>query len=83
MNYLINKLILEPITPQWINDNFEYGVCTRIDSNGVPVQESGLCPYPLTCQSRQDKYVCSCGLDRYLDEQSNACCKCLKIIKLK
>ncbi len=78
MNYLTNKLILEPIKPEWQNDNFEYGVCTRIKSNGDPVQENGLCPASLKCEARQDKYVCSCGRDKYLDEKTNSCCKYFK-----
>jgi hypothetical protein len=82
INYSANQFILGPITPTWINDNFEYGVCTRIKSNGQSGTEPGLCPSPLTCQQRQDKYVCSCGLDQYLDESSNLCCKFLKIMEL-
>jgi hypothetical protein len=65
LNYLIDKLILEPIQPQWQGDAFEYGVCTSIDSNGESVKQSGWCPHPLTCQDRQDKHVCSCGRDQY------------------
>ncbi|CAF1080374.1 unnamed protein product [Rotaria sordida] len=61
------------IIPIWENDNFEYGVCTRIDSNGQHIPENGLCPWPLTCQPRQDKYVCSCDHNKYLDENNNTC----------
>ncbi|CAF3749246.1 unnamed protein product [Rotaria sp. Silwood1] len=62
-----------PIIPKWENDNFEYGVCTRITSNGSPIEEHGLCPSPLSCQPRQDKYVCSCGHNKYWDESNNTC----------
>ncbi|CAF1046954.1 unnamed protein product, partial [Adineta ricciae] len=61
------------IAPQWDDDNFEYGVCTRIDSRGNPQEESGLCPAPLSCQQRRDKYVCSCGRDQYLSENGTSC----------
>jgi hypothetical protein len=74
-NYLRNQVILEPIKPEWKDDHFEYGVCTHIDSNGKPTQDDGLCPTPLKCEARQDKYVCSCGRDRYLDEETNFCRK--------
>ncbi|CAF0941777.1 unnamed protein product [Adineta steineri] len=63
-----------PITPKWQNDAFEYGVCTRINSRGVPLGVDGLCPPPLTCQARQDKFVCACsGRSQYLDESNNTC----------
>jgi hypothetical protein len=80
--YSINKFLLEPIQPKWENDVLEYGVCTRINSQGQPVQENGLCPKFLTCQPRQDKFVCSCGRGKYLDEARNSCCKYLMIIQL-
>ena len=67
--------ISEPIQPIWIDDHIEYGVCTHIDSNGKPIQNHDLCPEPLTCEARQDKHVCSCGIDKYLDEEKKACCK--------
>ncbi len=60
---------LEPIKPD------EYSLCTHIDSNGKPIRNDGLCPAPLKCEARQDKYVCSCGFDKYFDEKSNDCCE--------
>ena len=74
---MIHDSILESIVPEWDDDNFEYGVCTGIDSHGNPQQESGLCPAPLSCQLRRDKYVCSCGRDQYLSENGTSCCKYL------
>lgn len=74
-NCLINKFILEPIKPEWRDDDFEYGVCTRIKSDGDSVQENNLCPDPLECEQRHDKYVCSCGRNKYLDEKENRCCE--------
>lgn len=67
------KYLLESIVPQWVNNEFEYGVCTRINSNGRPLEEHDLCPQPLHCQPRRDKYICSCGLQRYLNDNRTAC----------
>ncbi|CAM4776996.1 unnamed protein product [Rotaria magnacalcarata] len=59
------------IERQWISEHFEYGICTRIKSDEVaqgPISE--LCPPPLQCRANGDKYVCSCGPNKFL--QSNA-----------
>ena len=40
---------------------------------GRAVEEGGLCPHPLKCQARRDKYVCSCGPNRYLNEKNKSC----------
>lgn len=69
------------ITPKWENNVFEYGVCTRINSQGQAREERDICPWPLSCQPRQDKYVCSCGQDKYLDEANNTCRKYSNVVK--
>jgi hypothetical protein len=51
----------------WINDIFEYGLCTRITSSDTSVPAHSLCPQPLKCQARRDKYVCSCGINQFRD----------------
>ena len=48
-------------------DAYEYGVCTRINSQDIATGDNGLCPEPLTCEARQDKHVCSCGRDKFRD----------------
>ncbi|CAF3000410.1 unnamed protein product [Rotaria socialis] len=59
------------IERQWISEHFEYGICTRIKSDAVaqgPI--NALCPPPLQCRANGDKYVCSCGPNKFL--QSDA-----------
>ncbi|CAF4481714.1 unnamed protein product, partial [Rotaria sp. Silwood2] len=61
------------IIPKWQNDVFEYGVCTHINSTRLPIQGNDFCPLLLNCEERQDKYVCSCGRNKYLDESNGRC----------
>lgn len=70
-----NDFILEPIVPRHFDDQPEYGVCTRINSHGDPVQEHGICPIPLLCKAQTDKHVCLCDQDQYFDENKRVCCK--------
>jgi len=70
-----DKSISGRIVPQWNGNQLEYSVCTRINSRGIAVPEDGLCPTPLQCEIRNDKHVCSCGKDKYLDKTYTLCCK--------
>ncbi|UJR14617.1 hypothetical protein I4U23_001611 [Adineta vaga] len=71
--YVDKNTPCQRIEPEWKGDNFEYGVCTRIDSQGSRQDESGLCPSPLTCQLRRDKSICSCGLNQFLADDNTKC----------
>ncbi|CAF0949210.1 unnamed protein product [Adineta ricciae] len=62
------------IEPKWESSVLEYGSCTRINSRYRANREDGLCPQPLTCQDREDKYVCSCGKDKFLDSSNSEQC---------
>jgi hypothetical protein len=55
------------IDRQWINDVYEYGLCTRINSRDEATGEDSLCPEPLKCEAKIDKHVCSCGKDQFRD----------------
>ncbi len=37
----------------------------------VQTSNNALCPPPLKCLANGDKYVCSCGTDRIIEERSN------------
>jgi hypothetical protein len=82
-NYLRKQFTSERIKPKWNGDHIEYGVCTHIDSKGKPVQNYGLCPEKLKCDARQDKHVCSCGVDKYFDEETTLCCEYLNKKKMR
>jgi hypothetical protein len=65
--------IIGKVERQWISEYFEYGLCTRITSNDI-VQSSNrdlLCPSHLKCLANGDKYVCSCGLNKFFEQRSN------------
>ncbi|UJR32135.1 hypothetical protein I4U23_019603 [Adineta vaga] len=64
----------EKIQRTWADDVLEYGSCTRITSNDQAFAENGLCPQPLTCRAREDKYVCSCGKDKFVDMDNSTQC---------
>jgi len=60
-------IFIAKIQRNWINNTYEYGVCTRINSKDEAIGENGTCPKPLECQARNDKHVCSCGQDKFRD----------------
>ncbi|CAF0909261.1 unnamed protein product [Rotaria sordida] len=55
------------IQRDWINDIYEYGLCTRITPQDKAIDVDGLCPKPLICEARKDKHICSCGKDKFRD----------------
>ena len=68
--------LIVKIQPNWINDVYEYGLCTRITSRDTAISVSGICPEPLRCEERKDKHVCSCGKDKFRDlDDPNQCGK--------
>ena len=70
------RFSLEKIERTWINSVYEYGLCTRINSLDAAFSENGLCPEPLRCEGRQDKYICTCGRGRFRDlDDPNQCGK--------
>ena len=68
-------ILIEKIEPkEYINKYLEYGLCTQIDSDDSATAQDGVCPAPLTCQARNDKYVCSCGMDKFRDLDNSSQC---------
>jgi len=59
---------------------YEYGLCTRINSRDEAIPEDGLCPKPLTCEAKEDKHVCSCGNNKFLDPNNQTQCGKKKIL---
>jgi hypothetical protein len=58
---------IEKIPRDWIDNVYEYGLCTQINSRDEAISQNGLCPEPLKCEANNDKYVCSCGKDKFRD----------------
>jgi hypothetical protein len=65
--YRVFLIFIELIKPVWINSVLEYGVCTRITSEDKAIDVPGTCPLSLKCEAREDKHVCSCGKNQFLD----------------
>lgn len=80
---MTNLSFIETIERTWISEYFEYGICTRINSEDLAQSpNNALCPPPLQCLANGDKYVCSCGLNRFLEKYSDVQ-RCGKNIKYK
>jgi hypothetical protein len=78
-NHILRKnlfvcIFVVKIQLNWINDVYEYGLCTRIDSRDMATGENGLCPEPLICREREDKHDCSCGTDKFIDLDDQTQC---------
>jgi hypothetical protein len=65
---------LAKIQLNWINDVFEYGICTIVTSRDSTLPQNGLCPEPLKCEARDNKHVCTCGKDKFRDVNNASLC---------
>ncbi len=78
-------LSIEKIEAKWISEYFQYGICTRIRSDGFTAVQNPqlLCANGLDCLPVGDKNICSCGQDRFLEQNSTGAVTCGKMITYK
>lgn len=72
-----------PIEVGTRRDVIEYGVCTRVVSDGAANGFQGLCPKPTNCVAARDKHICSCGVDQFVDVvNNNTVCSKISLVLL-
>jgi hypothetical protein len=57
-----------------VDEVYEYGLCTHINSKDEADADIGECPEPLKCLELNDKHVCSCEKDKFQDLDDSTQC---------